>query len=81
MPSMGSFITNSFLNSKENNEDEYRNEDFIKNLKSELRQLRIEIEELRRNPLSSETVTDKLQEMIYTTLEDKVNVLSLFHNL
>ena len=74
-PSMESFITNSLSNSKENNKDQYRNEYFIERFKSELRQLRNEIEELRRNPLSSETVTDKLQEMIYTTLEDKVNQL------
>jgi hypothetical protein len=73
IPSMDFFITSSL--SKENNKDEYCNEDFIESLKSELRQLRNEIEELRRNPLSSETVTDKLQEMIYTTLEDKVNQL------
>ena len=56
-----------------NNKDD--NDDFIHDLKSELRQLRREIEELRRNPFRSETVTEKLQKMIYTILEDKASQL------
>ncbi|CBY12057.1 unnamed protein product [Oikopleura dioica] len=72
IPSMYNIVPSPPVIFNANNKDD--KDDFIHDLKSELRQLRSEIDELRRNPFRSEAVTEKLQEMIYTTLEDKTGM-------
>ncbi|CAG5077023.1 Oidioi.mRNA.OKI2018_I69.PAR.g8613.t1.cds [Oikopleura dioica] len=48
-------------------------EDII-NLRKELIELREELDDLRKNPLNAEKVKEELQEIVYSTLEDKTGM-------
>ena len=53
------------------NSNDEESED-IQNLRKELIELRKELDDLRRNPFNAEKVKEELQEIAYSTLEDKV---------